>query len=116
MENHHKINYLELPARNLESTKTFFIEAFGWTFQDYGPGYTSFSDAGIAGGFYKAELVGRVDQGSVLIVLYSKDLEATYSKVVEEGGRILKEIFEFPGGRRFHFIEPSGNEFAVWSE
>ena len=81
-----------------------------------GPAYTSFSDSGIAGGFYKAELSARVDTGSALIVLYSKDLESTYSKVVEAGGIILKEIFSFPGGRRFHFSEPSGNEFAVWSE
>ena len=116
MDNHEKINYVEYPARDIKATKTFFAKAFGWTFEDYGPGYTSFSDSGIAGGFYKAELSARADTGSALIVLYSKDIESTYSKVVEAGGVILKEIFSFPGGRRFHFSEPSGNEFAVWSE
>ena len=116
MDNHEKINYVEYPARHINATKAFFAKAFGWTFEDYGPEYTSFSDSGIAGGFYKAELSARVDTGSALIVLYSKDLESTYSKVVEAGGVILKEIFSFPGGRRFHFSEPSGNEFAVWSE
>ena len=116
MDNQHTINYIEFPARNLEATKTFFNLVFGWSFQDYGPEYTSFSGAGIAGGFYKADANARIENGSVLIVLYSNDLEVTYSKVVEAGGIIIKEIFSFPGGRRFHFIEPSGNELAVWSE
>jgi len=116
MDNHDKINYIEFPARNLVDTKTFFIKAFAWIFQDYGPEYTSFSNAGIAGGFFKAELSANTENGSALIVLYSNDLESTYSKVVDAGGTIVKEIFSFPGGRRFHFTEPSGNEFAVWSE
>ena len=116
MDNHEKINYVEYPAHDIMATKAFFAKAFGWSFEDYGPEYTSFSDSGIAGGFYKAELSARVETGSALIVLYSKDLESTYSKVVEAGGVILKEIFSFPGGRRFHFTEPSGNEFAVWSD
>lgn len=116
MQEHDKINYVEFPARNLDATRAFFIKAFNWSFQDYGPEYTSFLNAGIAGGFYKADLKARTEQGSALIVLYSKDLESTYSKVVEAGGIILKEIFSFPGGRRFHFSEPSGNEMAVWSE
>ena len=116
MDNHEKINYVEYPARDITATKAFFAKAFGWTFEDYGPEYTSFSDSGIAGGFYKSEISARVETGSALIVLYSKNLESTYSKVVEAGGVILKEIFSFPGGRRFHFSEPSGNEFAVWSE
>ena len=116
MDNHEKINYVEYPARDIMATKAFFAKAFAWSFEDYGPEYTSFSDSGIAGGFYKAEQSARVETGSALIVLYSKDLESSYSKVVEAGGVILKEIFSFPGGRRFHFSEPSGNEFAVWSE
>jgi predicted enzyme related to lactoylglutathione lyase len=116
MDEHEKINYVEFPARNLEATKAFFNKAFAWSFQDYGPEYTSFSNSGIAGGFYKAELSARYEMGSALIVLFSNDLEATYAKVVDAGGVILKEIFSFPGGRRFHFSEPSGNEFAVWAE
>lgn len=89
---------------------------FDWSFEDYGPEYTSFSDSGIAGGFYSSDLHARVETGGALLVLYSNDLEHTYSEVVKCGGKILKEIFSFPGGRRFHFSEPSGNEFAVWSE
>jgi predicted enzyme related to lactoylglutathione lyase len=116
MNNHEKIDYVEFPARNLEATKAFFSKAFSWSFQDYGPEYTSFSNSGITGGFYKAELSASIENGSALIVLYSNDLKGTYSKVVDAGGVIAKEIFSFPGGRRFHFTEPSGNEFAVWSE
>lgn len=116
MDNHNNINYIEFPARNLESTKAFFIEAFGWSFQDYGPEYTSFFNSGIAGGFFKSELSAKTEKGSALIVLYSSDLEAAFSRVSDTGGAIVKEIFAFPGGRRFHFSEPSGNEFAVWSE
>ena len=90
----------------------------GWTFEDYGPDYSSFSSdtAGIAGGFFKADLEARTAAGSALIVIYSSNLEATLSKVVEAGGSIVKDIFSFPGGRRFHFTEPGGNEFAVWSD
>ena len=116
MSTHEKINYIEFPAFDLAVSKTFFIKAFGWSFLDYGPEYTSFSDSGIAGGFYKAELSARTETGSALIVLYSNDLERTLSKVVDAGGTILKQIYAFPGGRRFHFSEPSGNELAVWSE
>lgn len=115
MDHHHHINYIELPAKNLEATKAFFMKAFGWSFQDYGPEYISFSDSGIAGGFFKSELSSSTEKGSALVVLYSKDLEATFSKVRNAGGAIIKEIFSFPGGRRFHFKEPSENEFAVWS-
>jgi len=116
MKNHNKINYVEFPARDLDATKAFFSKTFGWSFEDYGPEYTSFTDAGVAGGFYKSGQSAKTENGSALIVLYSNDLEDTHSKVVDAGGSIVKEIFSFPGGRRFHFTEPSGNEFAVWSE
>jgi predicted enzyme related to lactoylglutathione lyase len=116
MDHHDKIDYVEFPARNLAATKAFFIKAFDWSFQDYGPEYISFTDAGIAGGFYQSELSANTENGSALIVLYSNDLEDTFSRVKDAGGSIVKEIFTFPGGRRFHFMEPSGNEFAVWSE
>lgn len=116
MDKHEKIDYVEFPARDLEATKAFFIQAFGWSFEDYGPEYTSFFNSGIAGGFYKAALSGRIENGSALIVLYSNALEDTLKNVVSSGGTIVRDIFSFPGGRRFHFKEPSGNEFAVWSE
>ena len=111
-----KINYLELAARDLDTTKHFFNNVFGWSFTDYGKDYTAFSNAGIEGGFYRANLQAQYAQGSVLIVLHAQDLEATLDNVIQAGGVITKPIFSFPGGRRFHFNEPSGNELAVWSE
>ena len=110
------IDYLELPARDLAATRAFFSNAFGWRFVDYGPDYLAFEDAGVQGGFYRAELCARSEQGSVLVVLYSADLEQTLRQVEDAGGEIFKPIFQFPGGRRFHFLEPSGNEMAVWSD
>ncbi|MCB0833580.1 MAG: VOC family protein [Bacteroidetes bacterium] len=114
MSNHEKINYVEFPAKDLQATKSFFQSAFGWSFVDYGPDYASFSDQGLDGGFFKADLAASSDRGSALIVLYSDNLEQTETKVIKAGGKIVKPIFSFPGGRRFHFIEPSGNELAVW--
>ena len=116
MNQHEKINYVELPSRDLESTKTFFIECFNWNFTDYGSEYTSFSNQGLDGGFFLSELIASTESGSALIVFYSENLEETQSKVENSGGKIIKPIFSFPGGRRFHFTEPGGNEFAVWSE
>jgi len=116
MTNHNKINYIEIPSRDISVTKKFFFEVFGWAFNDYGPDYCSFSNEGIDGGFFKAELTVSTDSGSVLIVLYSCELEVTQSKVEKCGGKIIKPIFTFPGGQRFHFTDPNGNEYAVWSE
>ena len=116
MKDHEKINYVELPVRDIEATKAFFTKAFGWSFTDYGPEYTAFSNAGIDGGFYKSDLNASTDNGSALIIFYSKELEQTQSKIENAGGSIIKPIFTFPGGRRFHFTDPNGNEYAVWSE
>lgn len=113
---HEKINYVEYPARDLEATKAFFHAAFGWSFEDYGPDYAAFSGQGLDGGFFKSDMTANTDKGSALIVFYSERLEDTLNKVVAAGGRIVKPVFSFPGGRRFHFSEPSGNEFAVWSQ
>ncbi|MGD9589295.1 MAG: VOC family protein [Pyrinomonadaceae bacterium] len=114
MPEHEKINYVEFPSRDLSATKAFFEKAFGWSFVDYGPTYASFSGEGLDGGFYEAELASTTENGGALIVFYSDRLEETLAKVENAGGHILKPIFSFPGGRRFHFAEPSGNEFAVW--
>ena len=114
--NHHKINYIEFPAHNLEATTTFFNEVFGWEFTNYGPDYTAVNNQDLDGGFYRCELSGRINKGAALIVFYSSDLESTEQLIVSCGGQIVQDIFEFPGGRRFHFTEPSGNEMAVWSE
>lgn len=116
MNQHEKLNYVEYPARDLPGTKSFFEAAFGWVFTDYGPEYTAFSDQGLDGGFFQSDLSASSQQGSALLVFYSADLESTLQKVTAAGGHIIKPIFDFPGGRRFHFSEPSGNEFAVWSE
>ena len=116
MNLHEKINYVEFPAKNIEATKAFFSEIFGWSFVDYGPEYTAFSNAGIEGGFFKSDLAACTKNGSVLIVFYSQDLEKTQAKIQEASGLINKPFFSFPGGRRFHFIDPNGNEYAVWSD
>ena len=111
-----KINYVEFPAGDLPATKAFFEQAFGWQFEDYGPAYCAFSDQGVDGGFFQSSLNASTANGSALVVFYSTDLEATQTKVEAAGGTIVKPVFEFPGGRRFHFTEPSGNEFAVWAD
>jgi len=115
MSPHEMINYVEFPARNLPATKAFFEMAFAWTFIDYGPEYTAFSHSGIDGGFFSSQLVSNTANGACLLVLLSDDLEGTERRVKKAGGMITQEIFSFPGGRRFHFTEPSGNELAVWS-
>ncbi len=116
MNEHGKINYIEFSVSDIPRTKQFFSEAFGWGFEDYGPEYSAFSNAGLDGGIFQAEKSSSTDNGAVLVVFYSSDLEQTLGNVKEAGGAIVKDIFEFPGGRRFHFNEPSGNEFAVWSD
>ncbi|WP_444943604.1 VOC family protein [Microbulbifer sp. ZKSA006] len=116
MREYEKINYIELPSTDLNKTKAFFREAFAWTFTDYGAEYSTFSNAGLDGGFFKSERKSTPESGSALVVLYSRDLEGTLEKVVRYGAEIAKPIFSFPGGRRFHFREPCGNEFAVWSD
>lgn len=109
-----KINYIELPATDIEKTKAFYAELFGWTFEDYGPDYVSFQGAGIDGGFTRDS---KVATGcGVLVVLYFAQLEQLESQISDYGCRIAQSIFEFPGGRRFHFIDPNGNELAVWAE
>ncbi|MGI9037816.1 MAG: VOC family protein, partial [Gemmatimonadota bacterium] len=90
--------------------------AFGWTFTDYGPEYRAFNDGAFDGGFRKAELRSRTETGAALIILYAEDLEAVEAAVREHGGEISEAIFAFPGGRRFHFLDPHGNELAVWSD
>ncbi len=116
MNQHEKINYVELPAKDLAATKAFFQSVFGWSFVDYGPEYTAFENQGLDGGFFKSDLASSTEKGAALIVFYSNQLEATLAKVEKAGGSILRPIYSFPGGRRFHFTEPSGNEFAVWGE
>ena len=116
MNEHEKINYVEFPAKDIGATKAFFNSVFGWSFIDYGPEYTAFANEGLDGGFYKSNLTVSTENGSALIVFYSKALENTQLKIENAGGTIIKPIFSFPGGRRFHFSDPNGNEYAVWSD
>lgn len=116
MDKHEKINYIEFPTADMDSTKAFFAQVFGWSFTDYGPDYMDSSDGGIMTGFFKADLQSSTENGSALVTFYSDHLEETLAKVEAAGGSIIKPIFSFPGGRRFQFLEPSGNEFAVWSD
>ncbi|CAN5342384.1 VOC family protein [soil metagenome] len=108
-----KIDYIEWPAEKLPATKAFYTAAFGWSFVDYGPSYAAFSDQGTDGGFVAdaAEAPAKP-----LVILFATDLEAMLANVTAAGGAVTRPIFAFPGGRRFHFTDPSGNELAVWSE
>ena len=116
MNKHHSINYVECPVGDLTLAKRFFSAVFGWSFTDYGPEYCAFSGAGINGGFFQSDLCMSTEVGSALLVLYSDNLEATQAAIEAAGGAIVKPVFTFPGGRRLHFVDPNGNEFAVWSE
>src|SRR5207248_2141325 len=111
-----QIDYIEFQANDVAATKTFFEQLFGWKFTDYGPDYTSFEDGRIAGGFSRSNKRSKLDSGGVLVVFYHPRLEEVQQRVIDLAGKITKEIFSFPGGRRFHFTEPSGNECAIWSE
>ena len=107
------INYIEFKAKDLEAVKAFYNEVFNWTFTDYGPTYTAFSNSGLAGGF---EQTADAITNGALVVLYHEDVEQAKDKVIRSKGRISKDIFSFPGGRRFHFLDPAGNELAIWSD
>ena len=111
---HHTIDYIELAAQDLGAAKNFYGAAFGWTFTDYGPDYAGIQriGGGEVGGIRQE---ARVERGGPLVVLYSVDLEASVRAVLDAGGQIVKEPFDFPGGRRFHFTDPAGNELAVAS-
>ncbi|MGL6124706.1 MAG: VOC family protein [Shewanella sp.] len=115
MNRHHSINYLEIPSRDIASSKAFFSQVFAWTYVDYGPDDSCFMVVGITGGFYQAEVDFTLVKGCPLIVIYCQNIALTLMAVVAAGA-ITADIFSFPEGRRFHFVEPCGNEYAVWSE
>lgn len=107
------IHYVEFGVGNMPATKQFYGDAFGWAFTDYGPTYASFSNSAVDGGF-DADNPALI--GKPLVILYTAALETTMKRVEKAGGKIVKPIFSFPGGRRFHFADPSGNELAIWSD
>ena len=110
-----KIDYIEFPAADFDAIQSFYEQAFGWTFVDYGPEYRAFKDGKLDGGFRRADVQSTTASGGALVILYADDLEGTRDKVIASGGQILADIFAFPGGRRFQFADPHGNELAVWS-
>jgi predicted enzyme related to lactoylglutathione lyase len=107
-----KLDYLEMPGGDLAAVQAFYGSAFGWRFVDYGPTYAAFSE-GLDGGFQADSAEA---PAAPLPVIYAQDLEALLAKVTQAGATIVRPIFTFPGGRRFHFRDPAGNELAVWSE
>lgn len=112
-EQDRRIDYIEFAVTNVAEARRFYTDAFGWKFTDYGPDYTSFADGRMLGGFRKADAVSA---GSVLIVIFAVDLAAAETRVRQAGGAIVKAAYSFPGGRRFHFTDPCGNELAVWTD
>ena len=113
MSDHLSMDYIEFSTGDLAASKKFFTEVFGWNFQDFGETYASFNDGRLRGGFAQIE---ESVSGGPLVVIHASDLQPVQQQVVASGGTITVEVFEFPGGKRFHFREPGGNELAVWSE
>ena len=111
-----KVDYVEWPARDFDAVQAFYAQVFGWTFTDYGPDYRAFTDGRLEGGFYKAEQQSSTTSGAALVIIYALDLEQARGAVVAAGGTLVKDIFSFPGGRRFQFTDPNGNQLAVWSD
>ena len=112
-EQDRRIDYVEFSATDIEATKLFYADVFGWRFEDYGPDYTAFLDGRMGGGFARVDQLVR---GGPLVVIYASDLEVVLDSVTGAGGKITKQTFSFPGGRRFQFADPNGNELAVWSD
>lgn len=107
----YQIDYLEFPSTDGRKSRRFFEEAFGWSFIDYGPSYHAIEAAGIEAG-----IQGDAEAATAapLAIVRTADLEAAQQAVELAGGVITRAAFDFPGGRRFHFREPGGNEMAVW--
>jgi uncharacterized protein len=112
-EHNGRIDYIEMNVADIERSKTFYGKAFGWTFTDYGHTYCEFADGRLTGGFTTQ---GKASPGGPLVILYADDLPSMLRRVEQAGGRLSKPIFDFPGGQRFHFIDPDGYELAVWTK
>ncbi|MGI9201535.1 MAG: VOC family protein [Woeseiaceae bacterium] len=114
MRPENRIDYLEIPVSDPAKARAFFEAMFGWEFQEWGPDYLSFNDGRFDGGICRSAEPGH--GRGVLLVFYSDDLQRDLDKVKQLGGTITKDIFEFPGGSRFQFLDPTGNEYAIWKE
>lgn len=113
MSAENQIDYIEIPVTDLSRARDFFSTMFGWSFQEWGDDYMSFNDGRLDGGFRRSE--EPASSAGALLVFHSEDLERDVQRVTALGAKISQEIFAFPGGRRFHFIDPVGNEYAIWS-
>lgn len=113
---HHTIHYIELPAVSVGDMKSFYGEVFGWTFTDYGPEYVAFHGAGIEGGFEQSREYISPQKPGAFVILYSDDLDVSKAAICKAGGDITVDTYSFPGGKRFHFKDPSGNELGMWTE
>lgn len=111
-----RLDYVEFASRDPAASRRFFEQVFGWSFVDYGPDYTAFDDGRFQGGFFRAEPQTASGGGAPLLVMYADDLPPMLEAVLAQGGQVVKPVFAFPGGSRFQFLEPGGNELAVWSE
>ena len=109
-----QIDYIEIPVTDPSKARDFFAQMFGWSFEEWGPDYISFKDGRIDGGFRRTTEPS--PPNGVLVVFYSMDLERDAQRVQQLGATISQDIFSFPGGRRFHFVDPTGTEFAIWSD
>jgi predicted enzyme related to lactoylglutathione lyase len=114
MRSENRIDYIEIPVTDLPKARAFLETMFGWKFQEWGDEYFGFNDGSLNGGLRQAN--EPTPANGVLLILYSEDLERDVVRVQDLGGTISQEIFPFPGGRRFHFIDPVGTEFAIWSD
>jgi predicted enzyme related to lactoylglutathione lyase len=114
-EIHHALSYVEIAAPDLDAAKAFYGGAFGWTFNDYGPEYAGIQGPdgeGEAGGL---SAMAEASRGGPLVLLYSEDLAATQAAVEAAGGTVVQGPYEYPGGHRFHFTDPAGNELGVFA-
>jgi len=110
------VDYVEIPSRNVTKSQAFFTALFGLKFTEYGPDYVAFEDGRLSGGFYSSDQVSSVALGAAIIIFYTEHLESLRDRAIALGATITRDIFSFPGGRRFHFAEPGGSEFSIWSD
>jgi len=113
MRAENRIDYVEIPVVDLQQARDFFTALFGWSFEEWGDDYLSFNDGRLDGGFRRSDQAAPAS--GVLVVFFSTDIERDFNRVQDLGATISQAIFPFPGGRRFHFVDPTGTEYAIWS-
>jgi predicted enzyme related to lactoylglutathione lyase len=114
--NDQRIDYVEFSVGDIARSRDFYGKAFGWSFKDYGPSYCEFSDGRLTGGFAAGGKPSPTTGSGPLVIVYASDIAETQRRLEQAGAKIVKPVFSFPGGRRFHFADPDGYELAVWSD